>query len=139
MNRCLRFGKDKTAAGTGRTVPLNQRAIEVPMFWAQQFPGRLPRHCVFPAEKVGAAGDRFDAKDYETDPSKPVGDIKEAWEGAKRRTRRHCPQCKAGLLVDNPQPPLGSGALNARRNFRSCLPVCAPSGSTIYGTVLSVV
>ncbi len=24
-NRCLKFGKDKTAAGTGRTVPLNKR------------------------------------------------------------------------------------------------------------------
>jgi integrase len=27
-NRCLKFGKDKTAAGTGRTVPLNHRALE---------------------------------------------------------------------------------------------------------------
>lgn len=105
--RCLKFGKDKTAAGTGRVVPLNQRAVEVLKFWAQQFPNRLPQHYVFPAEKVGAAGDRFDAKVYETNPSKPVGDIKEAWESAKKRTRRHCPQCKAGTLADQPKPAAG--------------------------------
>jgi hypothetical protein len=26
--RCLRFGKDKTAGGSGRLIPLNQRALE---------------------------------------------------------------------------------------------------------------
>ena len=75
VERCLKFGKDKTSAGTGRTVPLNQRALEVAKFWAQQFPNRLPEHYVFPAEKVGAAGDQFDAKVYETDPSKPLGSM----------------------------------------------------------------
>jgi integrase len=103
-NRCLKFGKDKTAAGTGRVVPSNQRAVEVLKFWAQHFPNRLPQHYVFPAEKVGAAGDSFDAKVYETDPTKPVGDIKEAWESAKKRTRRHCLQCKSGTLADQPKP-----------------------------------
>jgi len=34
-----------------------------------------------------------------TDPSQPIGDIKEAWEGAKRRTRRHCPECVDGILM----------------------------------------
>lgn len=92
-NRCLQFGKDKTAAGTGRIVPLNQRAIESLKFWAQQFPNRLPEHYVFPSEKLGAAGDVFENKGYKTDPTQPVGDIKEAWEGAKKRTRRHCPNC----------------------------------------------
>ena len=51
-NRCLKFGKDKTPAGTGRTVPLNHRALETLKFWGQQFPNRLPEHYVFPAEKV---------------------------------------------------------------------------------------
>jgi len=106
-NRCLKFGKDKTAAGTGRTVPLNKRAVAVLKFWAQQFPSRLPRHYVFPAEKVGAAGDRFDARVYATDPTRPVGSVKEAWETAKRRTRRHCPHCKTGILADKPQPEEG--------------------------------
>jgi integrase len=113
-NRCLKIGKDKTAAGTGRTVPLNQRAFEVLKFWSQQFPNRLPQHYVFPTEKVGAAGDQFDAKLYETDPSKPVGEIKEAWESAKKRTRRHCPHCKTGTLANQPKPAAGFVCINCR-------------------------
>ena len=54
-----------------------------------------------------AAGDVFDAKIYDTDPSKPIGEIKEAWEAAKRRTRRHCPQCSDGILTDKPKPAAG--------------------------------
>jgi integrase len=72
-NRCLQFGKDKTPSGTGRIVPLNQRAIESLKFWAHQFPNRLPEHYLFPVEKVGAAGDAFDSKVYDTDPTQPVG------------------------------------------------------------------
>jgi integrase len=106
-NRCLKFGKDKTAAGTGRTVPLSRRALETLKFWAQQFPARQPQHYVFPAERVGAVGDRFDGKVYETDPSQPIGNIKEAWEGAKRRSRRQCPNCESGILVDQEKPKIG--------------------------------
>jgi integrase len=104
--RCLRFGKDKTDAGTGREVPLNQRALATLTFWAQQFPNRKPGDYVFPSEKCGGAGreDSFGfssgAKIYDSDPSVPVGDIKEAWEAARKRTRRHCPQCKTGILAD---------------------------------------
>jgi integrase len=107
VNRCLKFGKDKTQAGTGRTVPLNRRAVETLKSWAQQFPNRLPEHFVFAAEKVGAAGDPFDAKVYDTDPTKPVGNIKEAWESAKRRTRGHCPNCRMGRLHDRDKPATG--------------------------------
>jgi len=93
-------GRGSRSRGTGRTVPLNQRALEVVKFWAQQFPNRLPEHYVFQAEKVGAAGDQFDAKVYETDPSKPLGSIKQAWESAKKRTRRNCPNCQGRTLAD---------------------------------------
>ena len=110
--RCLKFGKDKTAAGTGRTVPLNQRAMAAMKFWAEQFPHRKPEHYVFPSEKCSQAGtkDRFGfAGDvfFHTDPTQPIGDVKEAWEGAKKRTRRHCPQCRTGILADELKP--GSG------------------------------
>lgn len=118
-NRCLKFGKDKTAAGTGRTIPLNQRAVETLSFWAQQFPAqqpknfkRPPEHFVFPLEKCGKAGieESFGFTGevvYDTDPTQPIGDVKEAWEAAKRRTRRHCPHCKDGILVDKKKPAKG--------------------------------
>jgi integrase len=111
-NRCLKFGKDKTAAGTGRVVPLNPRATTVLTFWAQQFPERKPEHYVFPLEKCSGAGqeDTFGfvgSKTYDTDPTQPIGDIKEAWEAAKKRTRRHCPNCKSGILADKPRPETG--------------------------------
>jgi integrase len=87
-NRCLRWGKDKTASGTGRIIPLNQRAMAALRFWATHFPGRQPEHYVFPMERYGAAGDKFCAKAYDSDPTKPIGSIKEAWEVAKLRAAR---------------------------------------------------
>lgn len=50
-NRCLRWGKDKTASGTGRIIPLNQRAMAALGFWATHFPLRKPEHYVFPTER----------------------------------------------------------------------------------------
>ncbi len=108
-NHCLKFGKDKTPAGTGRTVPLNQRAVEMLTFWAQRFPNRQQEHYVFPLETCAQKGTEksfgFTGEVvYETDPLKPIGDLKEAWEGAKRRTRRHCPQCENGTLGEKSKP-----------------------------------
>ena len=87
-NRCLRWGKDKTAAGTGRVVPLSQRAMAALNFWATHFPERTPEHYVFPAERYGAGGDQFSVKAYHVDPAKPIGSIKEAWEAAKLRAAK---------------------------------------------------
>lgn len=112
INRCLNFGKDKTQAGSGRTVPLNKRAVEVLGFWAQQFPNRLPSHFVFPLEQYGASG-RNDSFGFtagvivSTDPSQAVGSIQSGWQHAKKRTRRHCPSCKSGTLVDQQKPATG--------------------------------
>jgi hypothetical protein len=72
-NRCLR---------TGRIIPLNQRAMAALGFWTTHFPAREPKHSVFPTERYGAAGDKFCAKAYDSDPTKPIGSIKEAWEAA---------------------------------------------------------
>ncbi len=104
-NRCLRFGIDKTPAGTGRTVPLNQRALETLTFWAQEFPNRQPEHYVFPLEKYWRAGSEGSfgftgAVVFNTDPCQPIGDVKEAWESAKKRTRRRCSKCKDGILAE---------------------------------------
>ena len=87
-NRCLRWGKDKTASGTGRIVPLNQRAMAALCFWATHFPERKPEHYVFPTERYGAAGDKFSLKAYDSDPTKAIGSIKEAWEAAKLRAAK---------------------------------------------------
>lgn len=87
-NRCLKFGKDKTAAGTGRIIPLSQRAVAALSFWMTHFPERKPEHYVFPTERYGAGGDAFSPKAYHVDPSKPIGDIKEAWEAARLRAAR---------------------------------------------------
>lgn len=87
-NRCLKWGKDKTEAGTGRIVPLSQRAVAALSFWATHFPERKPEHYVFPAERYGAGGDEFSPKAYHVDPSKPIGSIKEAWEAARLRAAK---------------------------------------------------
>ncbi len=89
-NRCLKWGKDKTAAGTGRVVPLSQRAIAALSFWTTHFPERKPEHYVFPTERYGGAGDGFSLspKAYHVDPTKPIGSIKEAWEAARLRAAK---------------------------------------------------
>jgi integrase len=96
-NRCLRFGKDKTPSGTGRIVPLNHRAMASLAFWAGTFPDRQPGHYVFPTERYGAAGDKFHPQAYNTDPTKPIGSIKEAWEATKLRAAKTLtvvPECQ---------------------------------------------
>ncbi len=87
---CIRFGKDKTPSGTDRIIPLNRRAFETLKFWAEQFPQREPEHYVFPAERYGGSGDVFEAYAYSTDPTKPMGSVKEAWEAAKKRADVNC-------------------------------------------------
>jgi integrase len=87
-NRCLKFGKDKTAAGSGRVIPLNPRAITVLEFWSASFPDRRPHHYVFPSEKVGLDGEDGYIKGvvtpYETKPEIPMGSWKTAWNGARK-------------------------------------------------------
>jgi integrase len=51
--RVLIVGKTKTAAGTGRCVPLNQPTWAALDGWAARFPDRQPEHFVFPACENG--------------------------------------------------------------------------------------
>ncbi len=88
--RAIRLGKDKTAAGSFRTIPMTDRAFAVLTIWAQSFPARRPEHFVFPAEKIGGAGAEqafgFEGITvYEIDPTKPIGSIRSAWETARKR------------------------------------------------------
>jgi integrase len=74
-----------------RAIPLNNRIVSVLEMWDAQFAGRQPTHFVFPSEKYGAAGEKdtfgFSAGPvvYDTDPTLPIGNWKEAWEKAKER------------------------------------------------------
>jgi len=97
----------------------NQRAIASLTFWAQQFPDRKPEHYVFPLEKCSQAGaiDSFGFTGnvlFDTNPTLPIGDVKEAWEAAKKRTRRRCPFCRAGLLADKPKPVTGFACIDCK-------------------------
>jgi len=89
--KLLTVGKSKTQSGTGRVIPLNSRILGVLQMWASQFSERELDHYVFPSEKCGANGqeDSFGftggATRYQTDPTRPIGDWKEACEKAKER------------------------------------------------------
>ena len=86
--RYLQFGKDKTAAGSGRLIPLNQRALGTLTFWATQFPDRKPEHYVFATERYGLDGEagylKGQAVPYSVDPTKPMGSWKTAWNAARK-------------------------------------------------------
>ena len=114
-NRCLKFGKDKTASGSGRVIPLNPRAVTMLSFLATSFPDRKSEHYVFPSEKVGLDGEEGYLKGtvtpYETNPEKPMGSWKTAWNGARKA---------AGIiLAGNPEntekvPPLACRSHDCR-------------------------
>lgn len=90
LNSCtLTVGHSKTESGTGRLLPLNDRAVAILGFWASLFPLREPIHFVFPAERYGASGDGATVV-YDSDPTKPIGRWKEAWESAKIRAGVSC-------------------------------------------------
>jgi integrase len=90
LNSCtLTVGLSKTESGTGRLLPLNERAVAILGFWGGLFPGREPRHFVFPSERYGASGDGMTVV-YDSDPTRPIGRWKEAWESAKTRAGISC-------------------------------------------------
>lgn len=51
IRRTVTVGKSKTAAGTGRAIPLNDRAFGALSMLASRFPEREPTHFVIPSEK----------------------------------------------------------------------------------------
>ena len=94
--RTVTVGLSKTEAGAGRVIPLNARALGLLSFWADLFPNREPNHYVFPSKKYGIAQREDEKKGltrtyvYDTDPTKPIGRWKEAWEAAKIRAGVEC-------------------------------------------------
>ena len=91
FNDCtVTVGKSKSDSGSGRVIPLNTRAKAILEFWASNFPAKKPTDYVFPYERYGAAGDKFQPCAYDTDPTRPIGRWKEAWEAAKIRAKVQC-------------------------------------------------
>lgn len=86
INRTIFWGKGKSKAGDYQTLPMNQRVFDMLSLWALNFPERKPGHFVFPSEKVGMSGHRFQHGEpvYTTTPSKPMGSNKVAWKEAKK-------------------------------------------------------
>lgn len=88
IESCLTVGKSKTAGGEGRVVPLSATALAVLKDWRVQFPDAKPAHYVFPSERIGLDGQDGRAKGetiaYDTDPAKPIGSWKTAFNSAKK-------------------------------------------------------
>jgi integrase len=77
----LRWGRDKTKSGTGRTVPISQRAMAVLEVWAENFPKRKPDHFVFPSDryKQPKKSERGKVNPYTADPTRHVISVRHAW------------------------------------------------------------
>ena len=84
------MGKSKTAAGTGRIIPLNARAIAVLSYWHGLFPGAEPEHYVFPHEKYGLAGNDRKLCAYKMVLTEPMNRWKVAWESARKAANVPC-------------------------------------------------
>jgi integrase len=83
----LRWGRDKTKAGTRRTIPISRRAMAMLEVWAENFPHRKPTHYVFPSEKYRQPkkGQKIGTETYVTDPTKHVVSVQNSWETAKEK------------------------------------------------------
>ena len=90
LAKALMVGKSKTAAGTGRIIPLNPRAIATLTHWRGLFPGAQPEHHVFPHEKYGLAGNDRRLCAYEVIPTEPMQRWKVGWESARKTANVSC-------------------------------------------------
>jgi integrase len=90
LARSLTVGKSKTAAGTGRIIPLNPRAVTVLTHWRGIFPCAQTEHYVFPHEKYGLAGNDRQLCAYGIVPTEPMHRWKVAWESARKTASVSC-------------------------------------------------
>jgi integrase len=90
LNQEVTVGRSKTAAGSNRVIPLNERAFQTFKSWAGNFPHRQPDDAVFPSEAYGLAGNKRKPHTRTIDPTVPVGDIKHSWATAKRAAGIKC-------------------------------------------------
>lgn len=87
--RTIMVGKAKTAAGTGRHIPLNDRLTLAVRAWSNRFPDREPDHYVFAAEQYGTPGEKKPGT-HEQDPTQPIGSWKTGWKNARKAAAVSC-------------------------------------------------
>jgi integrase len=71
--------KSKTAAGTGRLIPLSRRACASLTLWLARFAQAGPESFLFPCHKMGLAGNKRTPVMYDLDLSRPMGSWRKAW------------------------------------------------------------
>jgi len=85
--------KSKTAAGTGRLIPLSRRVCACLSLWLERFPEAGPDSFLFPYHKVGLAGNSRVPVLYGVDLRCPMGSWRKAWrlacKAAGARYRPH--------------------------------------------------
>src|SRR5262249_32557017 len=77
--RALTGGQSKTAAGTGRLIPLNAAAFSALVKWAKRFPDAVPDHYVFPW-----------CESRQVDPTRPAKGWRTAWRHALKLSGVEC-------------------------------------------------
>ena len=75
----LTVPRSKTAAGTGRLIPLSRRVCACLSLWLERFPSAGPDSFLFPFHKVGLAGNSRVPVLYEVDLNRPIGSWRKAW------------------------------------------------------------
>jgi integrase len=90
----FQVGHAKTAASTGRIIPLNRAALEAFQEWRALWPDAKPSDCIFPQERLSYANAEDLARGVMTahhiDPTKPLGSWKTAWNTAKKTAGVEC-------------------------------------------------
>ena len=71
--------KSKTAAGTGRVIPLSRRVCACLSLWLERFLEAGPDSFLFPYHKVGLAGNSRVPVLWDIDLSRPMGSWRKAW------------------------------------------------------------
>jgi integrase len=77
--------KSKTAAGTGRLIPLSKRICASLTLWIGYFASAAPDSFLFPFHQVGIAGDSRAVTVYDADLQRPMGSWRKAWLEASKR------------------------------------------------------
>ena len=81
--------KSKTAAGTGRVIPLTCLVCACLTLWLSRFPDAGPGSLVFPFHQVGIRGNSRTVEVYDVDLNRPMGSWRKAWLIACRKAGVH--------------------------------------------------